>query len=104
MEPSPTQDNTTRPARLRASRIVWSVSLALIGTTLGFLVALFSYAIFLLIVFMFGLGGGTDEYIKNLTITAETVAGGIFVVSIVCVILVMIRLNRRFGREGTGRQ
>jgi hypothetical protein len=97
-EPAIPGVEATRPARSRASRIVWGVSLALIGTTLGFLVALFSYAIFLLIVFMFGLGGGTDEYIRNLTITAGTVAGGIFVMSIVCVILVMIRLHRRFGR------
>jgi hypothetical protein len=88
----------TRPVRSKAARIVWGVFLALIGSALAFLVAFFSYAIFLLILFMFGLGGGTAEYIRNLTITAGTVAGGIFAMSIVCIILVMIRLHRRFGR------
>jgi hypothetical protein len=90
-------DEATRPARSRAFRVVWGIFLALMGSALGILVAFFSYTIFLLILFMCGLGGGTDAYIRNVTITAGTVAGGTFVVSIVCIILVMIRLHRRFG-------
>jgi hypothetical protein len=69
-----------------------------VGSALTVAAALCSYAIFLFILFMFGLGGGTDEYIRKLTITAGTVACGIFVIAVASIITIVIRLHRRLQR------
>jgi hypothetical protein len=80
----------------KTSRIVWGIILALIGSVLTVIAAICSYAVFLLILFMFGLGGGTPDYIRNLTNTAGAVALGIFVIAVVSILSIVIQLHRRW--------
>jgi hypothetical protein len=87
----------TQPARSKTSRVLWAIILAFVGSALTVVAAICSCSIFVLIMFMYGMGAQQADYIQRLRITAEIIAGGVFVVAIASIISIVIRIHRRFG-------